>query len=571
MRDKRLSRKRRAEREGRDSREARPSTRKVSGVRTREPLAVAYVGNFRPAHSTENQLAESLRALGHEVRELQEDEADVWPRAGDAATEADLLLWTCTWRNPETFPTIRRVIEELDRTGVPTVSVHLDRFGGLRREHLVTQGADPFFRTRHVFTADGGRDPWFHAHGVNHSWLAPGAHEPWCTIGTERRAWLGDVGFVGAYRHYHPEWGYRRQLVDHLRRRYRAHYRHFGGGIGPEVRRQDLSDAVASVKVWVGDSCLAGNAGRYWSERVYELIGRGAFLIHPWVEGLDDHLEDGVHLVTYDVGNLGQLDDLIARYLEDDEGRRRIAEAGRARVLERHTYRHRMAAMLETLAEREPQLRAWPGEVRDGTTDADVLREVFEEDVYRARDLIRPGDVVVDLGANVGMFSVWAAQRGARVRAVEPFSENLQQLGANLEAAGVFADVEVVPAAVGAAVGLAKVEPGPGANRSGGARVVEADPSEQEGLVQVLPLRKLLEGLDEVAFLKVDVEGYEHAAIAWTPTEDLERVRAMAIEFHPGEPSTLGRIVEHLSESHHVEVLGAASRGGYVYARRYGS
>jgi FkbM family methyltransferase len=48
------------------------------------------------------------------------------------------------------------------------------------------------------------------------------------------------------------------------------------------------------------------------------------------------------------------------------------------------------------------------------------------------RLVLRPGDVFVDAGAHVGLFSVLAARTGARVHAIEPSSRTFERLRANL-------------------------------------------------------------------------------------------------------------------------------------------
>jgi hypothetical protein len=47
------------------------------------------------------------------------------------------------------------------------------------------------------------------------------------------------------------------------------------------------------------------------------------------------------------------------------------------------------------------------------------------------------GDVVIDAGANIGLFSVWLARRhpGCRILAYEPFAENYRFLRQNIDAA----------------------------------------------------------------------------------------------------------------------------------------
>jgi FkbM family methyltransferase len=66
-----------------------------------------------------------------------------------------------------------------------------------------------------------------------------------------------------------------------------------------------------------------------------------------------------------------------------------------------------------------------------------ILAEEFVEDVYGVRTALRPGDVVFDLGAHVGAFTVPAARAvGAdgRVVALEPGRENHRLLARNVAA-----------------------------------------------------------------------------------------------------------------------------------------
>ncbi|MFJ9566965.1 amino acid adenylation domain-containing protein [Streptomyces fuscichromogenes] len=78
-----------------------------------------------------------------------------------------------------------------------------------------------------------------------------------------------------------------------------------------------------------------------------------------------------------------------------------------------------------------------------------LYRQIFDEDEY-ARFGLRIGDgaVIVDVGANIGLFSLWAAGQAddVRVVAVEPNPDTLPYLKANLELNAVAADI--VPMAV---------------------------------------------------------------------------------------------------------------------------
>ena len=310
---------------------------------------LAYLGNFSVPFATEVHVAASLESLGHEVVRIQEGET----KALDVPAlvkGSDLFLHTCTYGYAVTSGSIEERFEASERIaamGVPRVFFHLDKWMGLPRSEQLS--VEPHFRYDHVFTADGGHDDEFRALGINHVWSPPAVYHAECEPGTRRQRWASDIAFVGNWRGgYHPEATHRAQLIAHLRSRWRKQVRFHPRG--PAVRGADLRDLFASVKVVVGDSCLLPGDTRYCSDRVFETIGRGGFLIHPHVAGVfPELLEDGKHLRTWTLGDWDELDRLIAYYLAHADERREIAERGRAEVLARHTYVHRMQRVLETV------------------------------------------------------------------------------------------------------------------------------------------------------------------------------------------------------------------------------
>lgn len=316
---------------------------------------VAYVGNFAHSFCTERHIELALGSLGFRTLRLQESRTN-WGHVRRQVTRARAraLLWTRTWdvnRNAA-----RQALAHLRDDGVPTVSFHLDRWWGLDREYQIA--TEPFFRTDVVFTADGGDHDWAAA-GVNHRWLPPGVSASDCVPARpDPSAWPQAVVFVGSYPYPHAAWApYREQVIVTARRAAGSHGfevlpgRDPDGRPRPAVREGRLRSLYATARIVVGDSCLAGGAVRYWSDRIPETLGRGGFLIHPEVEGLDDWYRNGVHLVTYPLGDFDALGDLIAYWLrpaQDDE-RRAIAAAGRELVLGRDTYTHRMSTVLEEI------------------------------------------------------------------------------------------------------------------------------------------------------------------------------------------------------------------------------
>ena len=95
--------------------------------------------------------------------------------------------------------------------------------------------------------------------------------------------------------------------------------------------------------------CIGFDYPYYWSDRVYETLGRGGFIIHPRIKGMEDDFEDKKHLVFYEFGDFEQLKREIDFYLEADDLREEIRRQGHEHVKKNHTYLNRWTTILESL------------------------------------------------------------------------------------------------------------------------------------------------------------------------------------------------------------------------------
>ena len=131
----------------------------------------------------------------------------------------------------------------------------------------------------------------------------------------------------------------------------------------------------------------------------------------------------------------------------------------------------------------------------------------------------RPGEVFVDVGANVGAYSLRAASQGMSVHAFEPNPGNVRILRRNSEINGLTIDLH--ECALGSSEGTANLSAG------GAASKISA-----EGELTV-PVRTLDSfHLPRVDLLKIDVEGYELEVLRGA-VETLERSHpAIMIEMH---------------------------------------
>lgn len=331
-------------------------------------MRLAQIGNFGPAHSTENHLRAALTRLGHEVVPLQENTASCWDylliHAGADEPLPDVVLWTRTgwdwphtdtgWSHEDARDVQATMLERMQGLGVPTVGYHLDRWWGLDREGQVHD--EPFFRCALVITADGGHEADWRAAGVNHHWMPPGVLLAECERKPRlRRDYRVDVAFVGSHKlhqrpdggwdGYHDEWAPQRHaMLEAVRAEFRNRFVCFPQGRG--LRGAELTDLYGNAKVIVGDSCLSGDAAYYWSDRVPETTGRGGFLIHPLVKGLPNEHPD---VLLYPMGDWGELVALVKWALANESERNRRRMAARDHTMEHHTYEKRMEAMLGLL------------------------------------------------------------------------------------------------------------------------------------------------------------------------------------------------------------------------------
>ena len=87
----------------------------------------------------------------------------------------------------------------------------------------------------------------------------------------------------------------------------------------------------------------------------------------------------------------------------------------------------------------------WPNDIIGKAIACGIF---WDEHFKEEFDKLGPGSVAVDVGANLGWFSVYAAKRGCRVYAFEPCHEVLGLLRTNVEQNSVSPEVSIFPLAL---------------------------------------------------------------------------------------------------------------------------
>lgn len=140
-----------------------------------------------------------------------------------------------------------------------------------------------------------------------------------------------DVGFVGSSSQERVD------LLNKLGQRFNTYYE--------RCFLERMAEVYSQSKIVFNKSIEGG-----LNMRVFEALASGSMLLtnEAHGSGLEDLFEDRKHLVIYRCDN--ELIDFADYYLKNDDEREEIASEGMRKVLNEHTYGHRVKDMIKTLS-----------------------------------------------------------------------------------------------------------------------------------------------------------------------------------------------------------------------------
>ena len=166
-----------------------------------------------------------------------------------------------------------------------------------------------------------------------------------------------------------------------------------------------------------------------------------------------------------------------------------------------------------------------------------LFRELFVHRCY-TRDgfyLPRSGDVVLDIGGNIGFFAVsleWMA-RGVRVHSFEPAPDTRTRLRRNVTTNGLEDVVTIYPFAVTNNHGVVQLN---AAALTGHRSLFDrpTSPAEPGETVPCINLAQAVEltGASRIDLLKIDVEGSEIEIVEGADAETWKKIRRVVVEYH---------------------------------------
>lgn len=157
------------------------------------------------------------------------------------------------------------------------------------------------------------------------------------------------------------------------------------------------------------------------------------------------------------------------------------------------------------------------------------FNSIWFRDTYTTIGRIPRDGVVIDIGANIGFFSLYAVRAGSRVYAFEPFPETFAELLRNIDRSGVSNLVKAYPFAIGRMSGEVRLHIGESSTANSALRESSASVTVQQKTLQDVFEENSIE---HCHFLKMDCEGSEFEILLNADRELLKRVEFIALEYH---------------------------------------
>ncbi|HWD78266.1 MAG TPA: FkbM family methyltransferase [Kribbella sp.] len=236
-----------------------------------------------------------------------------------------------------------------------------------------------------------------------------------------------------------------------------------------------------------------------------------------------------------------------------DAGVHRVALRVSPRLADRNPGLMKVSPRWATTVEVRRQGLSWELDLRDNLQAVLYYAGRYEPAVRRfLRRELRRGDVVLDVGANIGLHALTAAKRlrelgGGRVIAFEPAADSVAKLRAGAARNGV--QLEVVPMALGERQEHAALRADSRYDEAdAGVRSLYGDGrTVQEVSVVRLDDWAREHRLDRLDLVKIDIEGAELEALAGA-ARTVKRLQPRAVLVEDKRPETRARLYAVLNE-----------------------
>src|SRR3990167_342480 len=175
----------------------------------------------------------------------------------------------------------------------------------------------------------------------------------------------------------------------------------------------------------------------------------------------------------------------------------------------------------------------------------DVLKETFMENIYEP--YIKKDMVVVEIGANIGVFTLWAYPYSSKIYAVEPSAEHFDTLMHMLTFNHMLDKVVPINKAISNESGKASFYHNDNTTMYSLSDAIKSTNEVEQ--VEMITLEELLQDIPNVNLLNLDVEGFESRILAHDTFDKVaSKIDTIVVEHHAWCGVTLSQLQASISD-----------------------
>ena len=208
--------------------------------------------------------------------------------------------------------------------------------------------------------------------------------------------------------------------------------------------------------------------------------------------------------------------------------------------------------------------------LRKQSTDLMALTHVWLIEEYKKENFeIKPNDVVIDVGAHIGLFTIYASQfcTNGKIYSFEPVIENYQLLLENIQLNNLNYVTSFNQAVSNSDDSIDLFLNSDESGHSMFSKSSESIKINSTSLQNFFDENKI----DHCDFIKLDCEGAEYEIIRNLPVEYFQKINKFVIEYHMADthPELLIELKKTLSEQNFkIETKKLFSDIGFLYAKK---
>jgi len=206
--------------------------------------------------------------------------------------------------------------------------------------------------------------------------------------------------------------------------------------------------------------------------------------------------------------------------------------------------------------------------IRVGSTDFYVLTNVWLLEEYNSKKIqIRKDDIIIDIGAHIGLFTIYVSQfcTNGRIYCYEPIKENYDLLAYNIELNNIKNTI-IFQKAVTDKSSVVRMF----LNQDAAAHSVFTESDEYVDIESV-SLKDIFDSneIKKCDLLKLDCEGSEYIILNSLPDSYFEYIKKIVMEYHMADkkPDLLQNLIEKLSVlNYKLDIRKNTDHSGIIFA-----